>query len=140
MWAMTDKELKKLSRAELLEMLIAQSKKLSRVEEELAKAKEKLEKREIALSKSGTLAEAALKLNGIFEDADRAAKQYLDTLKVQNENADRLMMLARKKAEEILKDAQEQKLAMIKEAEQQVKERTESFNKQLNELLKANLT
>ena len=137
---MTDKELKKLSRAELLEMLIAQSKKLSRVEEELAKAKEKLEKREIALSKSGTLAEAALKLNGIFEDADRAAKQYLDTLKVQNENADRLMMLARKKAEEILKDAQEQKLAMIKEAEQQVKERTESFNKQLNELLKANLT
>ena len=49
MWAMTDKELKKLSRAELLEMLIAQSKKLSRVEEELAKAKEKLEKREIAL-------------------------------------------------------------------------------------------
>ena len=137
---MTDKELKKLSRAELLEMLIAQSKKLSRVEEELAKAKEKLEKREIALSDSGTLAEAALKLNGVFEDADRAAKQYLDTLKVQNENADRLMMLARKKAEEILKDAQEQKLAMIKEAEQQVKERTESFNKQLNELLKANLT
>ncbi len=140
MWAMTDKELKKLSRAELLEMLIAQSKKLSRVEEELAKAKEELEKREIALSDSGTLAEAALKLNGIFEDADRAAKQYLDTLKAQNENADRLMVLARKKAEEILKDAQEQKLAMIKEAEQQVKERTESFNKQLNELLKANLT
>lgn len=137
---MTDKELKKLSRAELLEMLIAQSKKLSRVEEELAKAKEELEKREIALSDSGTLAEAALKLNGIFEDADRAAKQYLDTLKAQNENADRLMVLARKKAEEILKDAQEQKLAMIKEAEQQVKERTESFNKQLNELLKANLT
>lgn len=32
---MTEKELRKLNRAELLEMLIAQSKKLSRVEEEL---------------------------------------------------------------------------------------------------------
>ena len=59
---MTEKELKKLNRAELLEMLIAQSKKLARTEEELTAAQRELERREIAISASGTLAEAALKL------------------------------------------------------------------------------
>ena len=38
---MTEKELRKLNRAELLEMLIAQSKRLSRVEEELPAAQKR---------------------------------------------------------------------------------------------------
>ena len=72
---MTEKELRKLNRTELLEMLIAQSKRLSRVEEELSAAQKELERRKIAITTSGSLAEAALKLNGIFE----AAAQYLDS-------------------------------------------------------------
>lgn len=81
---MTEKELRKLNRSELLEMLIAQSKKLMRVEKELESAKKQLEQREIAISDSGTLAEAALKLSGIFESADIAAKLYLDSIKAKN--------------------------------------------------------
>ena len=77
----TEKELRKLNRAELLEMLIAQSKRLSRVEEELSVAQKELERRKIAITTSGSLAEAALKLNGIFEAADQAAAQYLDSLR-----------------------------------------------------------
>ena len=45
----TEKELRKLNRAELLEMLIAQSKKLNRVEEELLAAQKELERRKIAM-------------------------------------------------------------------------------------------
>lgn len=67
---MTEKELRKLNRTELLEMLIAQSKRLSRVEEELSAAQKELERRKIAITTSGSLAEAALKLNGIFEAAE----------------------------------------------------------------------
>ena len=44
---MTDRELKKLSRGELLEMLLAQSREKQRLEEELAEARKKLEEREI---------------------------------------------------------------------------------------------
>ena len=78
---MTDKELKKLSRAELLEMLLAQSKEKQRLEEELAEARKKLEDREIRIAESGSLAEAALKLNGVFEAAQAAADQYLENIR-----------------------------------------------------------
>ena len=87
----TEKELRKLNRTELLEMLIAQSKRLNRVEEELLAAQKELERRKIAITTSGSLAEAALKLNGIFEAADQAAAQYLDSLREQESNAEHII-------------------------------------------------
>ena len=78
---MTDKELRKLSRSELLEMLLIQSKEVERLKEELKEANRKLEDRKILLEESGSIAEAALKLNDIFEVAQRAADQYLESIK-----------------------------------------------------------
>jgi len=78
---MTGKELKKLSRAELLELLLEQveeNEKLRQKNEELEK---KLEDRVIKITEAGSIAEAALKLNNVFEAAEAAAKQYLDSLK-----------------------------------------------------------
>lgn len=77
---MTDKELKRLRRGELLELLVEQGRQLERLERELAEARAALADREIAIQKSGTLAEAALKLNGVFEAADAAVMQYLENL------------------------------------------------------------
>ena len=57
---MTDKSLKKLSRRDLLKMLLA----LSRENEQL---RSDLEKRTIEIEKSGSLAEAARRLNGPVE-------------------------------------------------------------------------
>lgn len=74
---MTDKELRKLSRAELLEMLILQMERNEKLEAELRKAKAELKNRAIIIEKAGSLAEAALQINEVFEAADRAAKQYL---------------------------------------------------------------
>ncbi|MGE9975531.1 DNA repair protein [Coprococcus catus] len=74
---MTDKELRKLSRAELLEMLIQQMERNEKLEAELRKAKAELKNRAITIEKAGSLAEAALQINEVFEAADRAAKQYL---------------------------------------------------------------
>lgn len=103
---MTEKELRKLNRAELLEMLIAQSKKLNRVEENLSAAQKELERRKVAITTSGTLAEAALKLSGIFEAADQAAAQYLDSLREQESNAERIIAEAETKAQEIINAAE----------------------------------
>ena len=63
---LTEKELKKLNRYELLELLVAQGKKLDRLQAELDEANAELERRKIAVDSSGSMAEAALKLNGIF--------------------------------------------------------------------------
>lgn len=81
---MTDKELKKLSRAELLEMLIAQSKEVASLKKQLQEANEKLENRRIMIENSGSIAEAALHLNSVFEAAQNAAEQYLENIKRQS--------------------------------------------------------
>lgn len=82
---MTDKELRRLSRRQLLEMLVIQKKENTRLRQELERARAALIERRIAIDQSGTMAEAALRLNQVFEAADRAAKQYLQNIKAQAE-------------------------------------------------------
>ena len=77
---MTESELKKLNRTELLAMLISITQRCDKLEAELQEAYEKLDGREIEISRAGTLAEAALKINKIFEAADQAGAQYLANL------------------------------------------------------------
>ena len=82
---MTDRELRKLKRVELLEIMLEQSKEIERLQAELARVKEELGNKKIAIETPGTLAEAALKLSLIFEAADEAAKIYLDNIKTDAE-------------------------------------------------------
>ena len=78
---MTNKELKRLTRAELLEMLLIQSREKQRLEEELGEARKALEKRELMVAEAGSIAEASLRLNQVFEAAQKAADQYLENVK-----------------------------------------------------------
>lgn len=77
--------LKKLSRQDLLEMLIAEEKRVEKLEKELEETRAQLQERQIRIEESGSIAEAALKLNGIFEAAQAAADQYLENIKQQVE-------------------------------------------------------
>lgn len=104
---MTDKELRKLSRTELLEMLLGQMKENEQLREELARANERLESKTIIKSNTGTLAEAALKLNGVFEAAQAAADQYLENLRSTEEACDIIRQEAEKEAARIIEDAKE---------------------------------
>lgn len=78
---MTDKELKKLKRAELLQILLTQSKEIDRLKAELDDANAKLTDKNIMLEKSGSIAEASLSVFHIFEDAQKAADVYLLNVK-----------------------------------------------------------
>lgn len=78
---MTTKELKKLSRTELLEMLLMQTKRVEELEAQLVEVKKQLEDKNIKIAKSGSVAEAALQLNGVFEAAQNAADQYLENIR-----------------------------------------------------------
>lgn len=83
---MAKDRLKRSSRMELLELLSRQMELNSKLQEENEQLKKELEDRTIRIENSGTLAEAALKLSGIFEAADKAAKIYLEVL-AQNSQA-----------------------------------------------------
>ena len=78
---MTDKELKKLSKADLLSLLLTQSKEMDRLKEELAEARKQLEDRSILLEKSGSLADASLAIFHVLEDAQKAADLYLENIR-----------------------------------------------------------
>lgn len=82
---MTDKELRRLSRSELLEMLIAQTEENRQLKIRLERAEARLRDRTIAVEKAGSLAEAALQLNRVFEAADQAAQQYLENVRLMSE-------------------------------------------------------
>lgn len=75
------KKLKKLRRSDLFELLVKQADKIEEQEDEIKKLEKKLATREIALSHAGSLAEASLALNKVFESAQAAADTYLYNLK-----------------------------------------------------------
>lgn len=80
---MTDKELKKLNRKELLEMLVIQTRRTEQLEQRVKELEEKLADKTIAMDDVGSLAEAALKLSGVFEAAEKAAELYLENIKIR---------------------------------------------------------
>jgi len=77
---MKKKELKRLSRAELLELLLLQTKETERLQAELDEARRALEDRNLRLSKTGDLAQAVLEINGVMTSAQAAAEQYLENI------------------------------------------------------------
>ena len=103
---MQSKELKKLSKNELRELLIAQTKQTQLLQEKLDSAKKQLQERAIAVKESGSLAEAALKLNGVFAAADKAAADYLNSIELLEKHqriiCSRLIAESRQKSEQLL--------------------------------------
>ena len=63
---MTDKELRRLSRSELLALLLEQVEENERLQQENNDLKNQIEDRIIKIQQTGSIAEAALKLNGVF--------------------------------------------------------------------------
>ena len=88
---MTDRELQKLKRVELLQLLVEQS-------------------RELRLQEAGSIAEASMQLNGVFEAAQRAADQYLESIRYQSEHMDEkcaaMEEASRLRCDQMLKEAE----------------------------------
>ena len=81
---MNGREIRKFSRKELLELIIKQEKENEELRARLDACEQKLADRQIRIESAGTLAEAALALNGVFEAADEAARLYLENIKGQD--------------------------------------------------------
>lgn len=91
--SMTSKELRRLKRGDLLELLIEQGREtarlrdhISNLDSEVSELSKKLNDRTIKLNKAGTIAEASFILNDVLESTEAAAAQYLDNLRALNES------------------------------------------------------
>ena len=107
---MTDRELQKLKRVELLQLLVEQGKELDALRQELAQARRELEARELHLQEAGSIAEASMQLNGVFEAAQRAADQYLESIRYQSEHMEEkcaaMEEATRLRCDQMLKEAE----------------------------------
>ena len=74
------KSLSKLSKTELLSVMLEQERENEALRAQIAELKELLEEREAVIEDSESLADAALRLSGVFEAADRACEIYRVTL------------------------------------------------------------
>jgi hypothetical protein len=78
---MTDRQLRKASRTDLLKLLLEQRKEMETLRRQIDQLQEQLQQRQITIDQSGTLAEAALKLSGIFDAAETACQYYTENIR-----------------------------------------------------------
>lgn len=101
---MTDKELRKLSKTDLLKLLIELSRENRQLNEQLHRAEAQLESRRLKIEDCGSIADAALRLSGVFEDAQRAADLYRENVEHQCEE---MIAEAERRAADILAAAEQ---------------------------------
>lgn len=81
---MQEKQLHKLGKTDLLTLIYKQEKQIQRLTKEVEELKQQLEDRTIQIKEAGSIAEASLKINKIFEVAQQAADEYLRSIKEVN--------------------------------------------------------
>ena len=106
---MTDKEFKRLNRAQLLDIIYHLQLQVEKLDEEKQALEAELADKRFRLSAAGNIAEASLEINDCFRSAQRAAEQYLNEIKAIREEADaereRILAKARAEADAIVADA-----------------------------------
>ena len=106
---MTDKEFKRLSRAQLIEIIYQLQLQTDKLNEEKQELESELADKRLRLSNAGNIADAALEINNCFRSAQNAAEQYLNEIKAIREETEeerqRILALARAEAEAIIADA-----------------------------------
>ena len=117
---MTDQELKKLHRSDLLELLIAQEKENEQLRSQILQLKQRLEDRTIALEQAGSIAEASLQINGVFQAAQDAAAQYLENIRRLSGRQEEIC----RQMEEESRQAANQRMAEAEEACRRMEEET----------------
>ena len=98
---MTDKEFKRLSRSQLIDIIYQLQMQLDQLTERNREVEEELADKRLRLGNAGNIAEAALEMNNCFHSARNAAEQYLNEIKTLRDEteAERSRILAQARAE-----------------------------------------
>lgn len=121
---MNSKELKRLRRADLLEMLLDLSKENEELRKQLEQAQKQLDNRTIEIEYAGSLAEASLRLNGVFEAAQTACVQYFQNIQLRSEQQEQICQQMERETQEkcdaLLAQAQKRAEAYLEDAKKKI--------------------
>ena len=109
---MTEKELKKLNRYQLLELLVMQTERADGLQAQVEQLQAQLNDRELRFAELGSIAEASVYVSGVMEAAQKAADLYLES--------------AKKRADELLAQADQKAAAMAPDSRQGNQKKAES--------------
>ncbi len=107
---MTDKEFRRLNRAELVEIIYQLKKNEETLKTENTELKRQLADRRVKIANAGSIAEATVALSNIFGLAQQTADNYL-------RDVHEMTAAAEQRAQQIIADAQWRAQAMIAQAE-----------------------
>ena len=106
---MTDKEFKRLSRSQLIDVIYQLQLKQEELAEENQKLKDALADKRLRISHAGSIAQAVLEINDCYQAAQNAANQYLEEIRAMREDTKeecaQLVQTAREEAARILAQA-----------------------------------
>lgn len=145
---MTDKELKHLSRMELIDIIYELQKQNEQNAAQIEKLQAALDEKELHIENAGSIAEAAVQISGVLEAAQAAADQYLLSIRAATadmdaraqaaeQQRDALLADAKKQSDEMLQSAQSRAQALENEAEKQVSEKWDRFEQRVMDLIQA---
>jgi hypothetical protein len=161
--AMTDKDLKKLRREDLIEIILQLQENEQQLNGKLEEAQKQLNDKNLKISEAGSIAEAVAKLNGLFEAAQATADDYVAQVRLKNADvegkcdqmlvdaaqksaqmvqeatlkSERLVQDAAEKADKLMTDAEAQADVQRKQVEDDSQRRWEAFQAEANKLISA---
>ena len=129
---MTPKELKRLGRSDLLEMMLEVTQENAKIRKELEQLRGQLKDKTITIENCGSLAEASLQLTDIFRTAQESCDLYLTNIRQRYESLEEQCrqreLDTEKKCEQLLAQAQKRAQDILAEAERQARERVSSYS------------
>ena len=109
---MISKELKKLNRRELVDIIYQMKKNEEQMQAEIAALQEALQEKRIRLSEAGSIAEAAVSVTNVFSAAQTTAELYLDEITTMREatkkECEKMIEEANKAVDRVFADARKQ--------------------------------
>lgn len=127
---MTDKQLSKLNRRELLEILVEQEKENVELRQALESAKAQALNIK-PLTQSSNITEASIALNSAFSTVQAAVNDYLEKYRNSEEDCKDMIEKAKKESERIINEA----VRAAEEKENKARENSAKFWKELSDKL-----
>ena len=125
---MTQYEMKKLSRKELLQLAAEESAQIRILQEHLEIAENELHKREININKAGSIAEASMKLSNVFEAAQEACRLYTDNIQRLSERQESICAEIEKETKEKAAAYEAEVISRCERLEKDTKEACEKLD------------
>lgn len=108
---MTDKDIRYLGKTELLSIIRDQEAELEQLRTQIVQLQAQIDGKMLQMEKCGSIAEASLQFNQVFQAAQAAADQYLASIRVKEADAEaaahRLEIQAKERAEAQIRAAEE---------------------------------